>query len=46
LEPGLEIADAALEVRDPLLVGIQDLQEGGLSVRWDGVPEGFRDGRR
>src|SRR5512135_3262588 len=45
-EPGLQISDASLQFRDPLLIRVQDREDGGLSVWWDGVPEGIRDGRR
>jgi hypothetical protein len=45
-EPGLEISDASLQFGDPFLVCVQDPEDGGLRLRWDGVPERFRDRRR
>jgi hypothetical protein len=45
LEPGLEIAEALLQFRDPSREGVQQGQDGNLGFRWDGVPERCRDGR-
>ncbi len=45
LEPRLQTADTLLQFSDPSLVRIQDSQDGDLSFRRDGAPEGFRDRR-
>ena len=45
LEPGLEVADPALQFRDPSLEGVHQGQDGGLSLRRDGIPERSGDGR-
>ena len=45
LEPGLEIADALLQLSDLLSERVEDGQDGDLGVRWDSVPERSRDGR-
>src|SRR4051812_4201870 len=44
--PSVRDSDASLQFRGPFLVGGQDRPDGGLSVRWDSIPEGLRDGRR
>jgi hypothetical protein len=46
LEPGLEISDTSLQFGDPSLVCVPDREDGGLSLKRDGAPERFRDGRR
>ena len=38
----LQTADTLLQFSEPSLVRIQDSQDGDLSFRRDGAPEGFR----
>ena len=43
LEPGLKVGDPLVPLSDPAPERLEDGHEGRLSVRRDGIPEGFRD---
>src|SRR5258708_823012 len=45
LEPGLEVTEALLQLGDPSPEGVDQVRDGGLGFRWDGIPEWCRDGR-